>query len=269
MPLDFEAVAHAARARQIALGQRFGSQDTLNQANQTLAAYDEYGTALAPYGFVTKDAQQLRDARDLLVEAGVGREVARGKNKITGQALTDSMTQGQNGRLRARSILENVLEELEEAGVEGAARTVGTALQQTAVAAEAAEGMAAQLELLAHTLTAEDIRAVAEERGGEDAVTALELATRGLRAADQDHTGGRGTPAETQRLDQIDGIIVRLSRRARKAAVAAGRALGNPALAHAFRLDQLYRTRASAPPDDAPGEDGGEDDDGPDEPENP
>src|SRR5688572_18940657 len=117
MPLDLEAVAPSARARQIKLGERFGSQDTLNQANQTLAAYDEYGTALAPYGFVSKDAQQLRDARDLLVEAGVGREVARGRNKVTSQALTGAMTQGQNIRLRARSILESVQDELEETGV--------------------------------------------------------------------------------------------------------------------------------------------------------
>jgi hypothetical protein len=110
---------------------------------------------------------------------------------------------------------------------------------------------------------------VAGERGGEDAITILDLVTRGRRAADQSHTAGRGTPAETQRLDQIDGIIVRLSRRARKTAVAAARALGNPALAHAFRLDQLYRTRASAPPDEEPDETGGEDDDGSDEPGNP
>ncbi len=48
-------------------------------------------------------------------------------------------------------------------------------------------------------------------------------------------------------MDEIDGLSVRPSGRARKAAVAAGRALGNPALAHAFRLDQLYRSRASAP----------------------
>ncbi len=196
MPLDLEAVAPAARARQIKLGQRFGSQDTLNQANQTLAAYEEYGSALAPYGFVNKDAQQFHDARDLLVGAGVGREVARGKNKVTSQALSDAMTQGQNIRLRARSILENAQAELEETGMADAARTVATALQQTAVASETAEGVAAQLELLAHTLTADDIRSVAEERGGKDAVTALEQATRGLLAADQGHTAGRGTPAE-------------------------------------------------------------------------
>jgi hypothetical protein len=64
----------------------------------------------------------------------------------------------------------------------------------------------------------------------------------------------------------IDGIIVRLTRRARKVAVVAARDLGNPALAHAFRLDKLYRTRGGAAPgageDEEPDDDEGGDEGG-------
>jgi hypothetical protein len=50
MPLDLNAIAPAARARQIKLGQSFSSQDTLDQANQTLAALVEHGQTLSTYG---------------------------------------------------------------------------------------------------------------------------------------------------------------------------------------------------------------------------
>ena len=267
MPLDLDAIAPAARAKQIKLGQGFSSQDTLDQANQTLAALVEHGATLALYGFVARDTQQLTDARDLLVAAGVGREAARGKNKVMSQTLVDAIKNGQSSRLRARAILVSVQEDLEDLGVVDAERTVKTALQQTASAADTAEGLATQLEILRQTLTHPDITGAANERNGQDAVTALQGAGTGLRAADQNRAGVRGTPAETQRLDQIDGIIVRLSRRARKAAVVAGRDLGNPALAHAFRLDRLYRTRGGTAPgtgddDDLDDGDGGDDEGG-------
>lgn len=248
MTLDLDAFSPAARARQIKVGQSFGSQDTLNQANRTLAAFGDYGAQVTSFGFNAKDAQQLKDARDMLVAAGVDRESSRGKKKVTSQALTGALKQGQQARLRARAILHGVLEDLEDLGAADAERTVTTALQQTAATPDTAERLAAQLERLAQTMTADGIAAVAAERGGPDAVTVLGQAAAGLRSADQNNAVGRGTPAETQRLDQIDGIIVRLARRARKAAVVAGRELGNPALAQAFRLDQLYRSRGGTAP---------------------
>lgn len=255
MALDLDAFSPAARARQIKLGQAFTSQDTLNQANRTLAAHAEYGAALASYGFLEKDAQQLRDARDLLVAAGVDRESTRGRRKIASQTVLDAMDKGQNVRLRARAILGSVREELEDLGADDAERTVKMALEQTSLTPDSAERLAAQLDLLAQTLTNAAISDVVTERGGQDAMTALGQAVAALRAADQNNATVRGTPAETQRLDQIDGIIVRLARRARKAAIAAGRAQGNPALALAFRLDQIYKGRGTT----TPGEDSGED----------
>jgi hypothetical protein len=81
--LDLEAFPAAVRATQIRLGEQFGSQDTLDQANQTLTGYAAYGAALAGAGFVAPDAERLTEARDLLMDAGVGRETARGQKKVT------------------------------------------------------------------------------------------------------------------------------------------------------------------------------------------
>jgi len=61
----------------------------------------------------------------------------------------------------------------------------------------------------------------------------------------------RGTPEETAQLDLIDGIIVGLTRSAREAAVSAAKALGEPAIKAAFRLNQLYggsRAKKKSPP---------------------
>jgi hypothetical protein len=264
MPLDLDAIAPAARARQIKLGQGFSSQDTLDQANQTLLALAEHGAILTQYGFVAKDTQQLTDARDLLVAAGVGREAAHGKNKVTSQTLADALTNGQSSRLRARVILTGVQEDLEDSGTADAERMVKAALQQTSTTPDTAEGMATQLDLLTETLRRAEISELANERGAITAIAGLIMAGSGLRNADQSRPAGRGTPAETQRLDQIDGIIVRLTRRARKVAVVAARDLGNPALAHAFRLDKLYRTRGSTTPGAGDGQelDDGEDGEG-------
>ena len=221
-PLDLNAFPPAARAKQIRLGEQFGSRDTLAQANQTLTAYTAHGAALKG-GFIAADAQRLTDARDLLVDAGVGRDAARGEKKVTSQAYTDAVTSGQAVRLTTRSILTALRDDLEESAEAGASeslRMIGATLKHPAVAPAAAT------------------------REGPAAEIALNAAAAALRKADQDDAGVRGTPAETQRLDQIDGIIVRLVRRARKESLAVARATGNPSLAEAFKLDKLYQSRA-------------------------
>ena len=54
----------------------------------------------------------------------------------------------------------------------------------------------------------------------------------------------RGTPEETQRLNQIDGIIIDICRRSRDAAKAASKDRGDPAILKAFKLDKLYTSPA-------------------------
>jgi len=268
MPIDLNAVPAATRSKQIRLGQQFGSQDTLDQANQTLHAYAVHGVALTPYGFTTLDAERLADARDLLLADGVGRQTARGQKKVTSQAYADAVKAGQAARLSARSILTGVEEDIEESaapGAEDAARLIAAALRTTRAGSDQAEKLAQQLDQLASTLQHAAVAPVAASRGGADAIARLTAASAALRKADQDDATVRGTPAETQRLDQIDGIIVRLARRARHAALAAARATGDAALVEAFKLDKLYQSRA---PSSAAGEDlDPEADDAPDETE--
>lgn len=250
MPLDLDKFPPATKTRQIELGRRFSSQDTLAQANQTLAAYDKYGALLEPYGFIRADATMLMDARELLRLAGVDRDAAKGQKKTQSTDFAKALHHAQGARLRARSVLETGREELEAAGADAAESRVSAALTQTSAASDQAEKMASQLDILAKVLRDTDVAAAVRERGGPAALTALDQAATALRAADDDNTKRRGTPAETQTLDQADGIIVIYARRARRAARAAARDQGNPALARAFKLDKLYRSRSNGSGED-------------------
>jgi hypothetical protein len=258
MAIDPKSIPQALRKKLIQLGEQYGSQDTLDQANQTLGAYARHGQALP--GFSAKDAKRLEEARDGLVEAGVGRDAAKGAKKVTGKAYADAIHLAQSARLSARAVLASAQEDLEEDSApeaQEAARRASAALALTRLASSKAEPLAKQLTLLVATLKDPPLTAVAE--GAAQAITALEAATSALRQADQSDVARRGTPAETETLDLLDGIIVRLTRRARRAAGAVARQAGNPALAQAFQLDKLYRSKGGAPP---PADDDGEADEG-------
>jgi hypothetical protein len=75
-------LAPEARAAFIKDGKRFGSEDTLEQANQTFNAYLTHGSKLVAFGFAPEEAAELKDTREALIEAGVGREAKRTSKKI-------------------------------------------------------------------------------------------------------------------------------------------------------------------------------------------
>src|SRR5688572_230638 len=90
MPLNIDQLAPGAREQYLALGERFGSRDTLAQANKTLNALAAYGAALADYGWTETDGADLADARDFLIAAGVERETERAGRKTTNKTLVDA-----------------------------------------------------------------------------------------------------------------------------------------------------------------------------------
>jgi hypothetical protein len=260
MEIDLEKLPNARKLKLIRLGEQFGSQDTLDQANQTLGAYKIHGPLLKTSGFGAKHAAELEGARDGLVAAGVGREAAKGKKKVTGEAYVAAYSQAATARINARAVLAGVKEDLEASDAAEAAeaeRIVASALRQTRAAAKKAEPLAQQLALLVPALKDAVVAKEAADQGGPEALADLEASIAALRKADQEDVGVRGTPVETEKLDLLDGIIVQQVRRARRAALAASKRLGNPALVEAFKLDKLYRSKGGAPA----GEEGTEEDD--------
>lgn len=254
MALDIALIAPAARADYIRVGRHFGSDDTLAQANQTLAAAERYAAELAASGFVGEDIDNLRQWRDALVAAGVGRAAAQLKKKETSKAFAAALLGAKAARRVARSVLGIASARLATTGVEAgveAARRVDAVIERTHTSKVNAERLAVQCDELAAILREPAVAAVAASRGAGAAAAELDKQAALLRASTAARTRVGGTPEATEQLDLLDGMIVELVREARLAARVAARVLGTPALAKEFELTRLYAvaSHAKAPSD--------------------
>lgn len=255
MTLDLDKIPAATRKELIDVGRRFGSEDTLAQAEQTLSALEQYGAKLALWGFNDADRKRLEDARDGLMEAGVGREAARAGKKATNQAYADALKDGKAKRLRAHAVLSGARRALADQGDADAVRAIDAELAHASTAGTNASALAGQLDTLQKVLTVPAVAKAAKGRGGPEVVAALATSAAALRAVSQEAATGPGTPAATELLDLLDGIIVALARDARKAARAAAKEAAEPAMATAFELSKLYGS-AKAKKDDGKAKDG-------------
>lgn len=253
MALNLEAMPGEVREDHINQGRGFGSPDTLAQADATLAGVAAHGEVLAEHGFGPEDVEDLTEARDRLVGAGVVRETKRASNKTTQKTFLAAMKKAKQERKRGRAVLSRSAVKLRQNGTQAeldAATSAAAVLEKTARSGANPETLATQLDLLGAELAKAPVAAVAASRGGPKAVAemakaAAELRKPGLRPA-------KGTVAETEYVDLLDGIIVSLVRAARAAARSAAAELGRPALAKAFELTELYRNAAAAPQEPEP-----------------
>jgi hypothetical protein len=226
MTLDLNAISEGARKAYIAVGRNYGSHDTLKQADQTLAAYERHAALVEEQGFGPDDAGHLRDARDLLITAGVTREDARTDKKVTNIALLDAVHDGKNARTSAQSLLRRAHGTLRyetTPALSALGARVEAVLFSCRHSDDDADRLATQLVQMKDALTEPTLAALLARRGGPSVVARLDTAITSLRAAARAHAPVPGTPVETARLDLIDGIIVRLARDARRAARATGR----------------------------------------------
>jgi hypothetical protein len=260
MTIDLSTLSPKARAEYIRIGRQYGSTDTLAQANQTLTGLGKYAPELVRHGFSLGDGTRLEGARDGLIEAGVGRNEKVGARKVTSHAYVDALAHGKAKREDARSILDNAkraLSESVDATAVAGVNVIKAALQQTRSAGADGEKLAGHLDTLRLALGDPSVIAEVSGRGGLDAGMDLQIAADALRAASKERAGAPGTPgtpAETEQLNLLDGIIVGLVRGARKAARPAAKRLGMPALMADFELTKLYASRGGGKTSPAPAE---------------
>lgn len=249
MPFDEATISGSARAVYIELGKHWSSQQVLAQANMHVGALKEHGAALVAHGFGAGDAGQLEDARDALRAAEAVRTRARGDRTAGSQAHRDALRAGGHERRSARTILGNAARALREDGSDAAleaARDIEGMLAQTARSpGRDGETMAMQLDVLRSKLGDPAVAAAAATRGGPQAVARLGAAIGKLRESTPKIIG-RGTPEETELLHVLRGLVVTLTRSARKAAAEAADELGTPALLEAFELRGLYPARGGS-----------------------
>ncbi len=241
--LDLDAISSRAREGYIDLGTRFSSTSTFKQASRTLAALAEHGELLADHGFSQQDGVKLGDARDMLEEAGVGREAAITDRKTTSKKYVEAVKIGKQVRAQGISILGGAQDDLNERGGEDdlkAANAIQAVLEQTSLSGTSAQRLAEQNTLLLNVLAREGVAEVANARNGAAIVAMLQKSVERLRKVARERVFTPGTPEHTQLLDLLDGVIINLARRARKAARSAAKAKGDPAIAEAFKLSDLY-----------------------------
>ena len=90
--LNLDDLPAAERARQIRIGRRYGSGDTLAQATDSLNAYAKYTAPLNAHGFGAEDAEHLADCKGFLSSAIGGRE---GCDDRPGRVLADGQSRRQ------------------------------------------------------------------------------------------------------------------------------------------------------------------------------
>ena len=155
-------------------------------------------------------------------------------------------------RLRARSVLGGARRSLLRAGKVDVVQKIDALLDRESAAADDAEGLAKQLDVLQGLLKDAAVADATKTRGGPTAIVDLEAQAKAIREAAQAQAAPRGTPVETETLDLIDGIIIGLTRGAREAADAAARELAEPAISTAFELAALYKRRAKKKAEETP-----------------
>ena len=238
--LDLSKISSKARERYIRIGRRYGSDDTLKQANLTLNALDTHASSLVDCGFGPDDVAMLAEARDALSTATSGRESKALENKVTRIEYVAAVAHAKSARRKARTILQNTLVLLENDGKDESAHNVESVLAQTSAlpAAGHDEAFAAQLDGLAAALTDPAVADASSNRGGGKALAEVQDAASALRAAAEDRDHG-GTRLSTEEMDLLDGLIVTSCRAARNAAKQAARDLGTPALLALFALRHI------------------------------
>lgn len=256
MPLQTETMSARARAKRIKVGRNYGSTRTLAQADDSLKAFDdltpELQAQVAEHGYAAADRTELGDGRDALLESGIQREEAQADSEALTKAYGEALKRGKGARRRAEAVLRRARDVLDEqADGEPGAQAIEVALRTGSSSGADADLLREQLQGLRTPLARPDVAAVTAERGGPAVLAALDASVAELRTIEQARPTKRGTPAETERLDLIDGIIVENVRALRRATRSLARALGQPALAKPFELRALYgrRTKKAADPD--------------------
>jgi hypothetical protein len=241
MSLDLSGLSGDTRAALSHLGRQFGSEDVISQADQCVKGLETHQPALSAQGFTVKDGARLIEARDMLQSQLSGRAGVQAQKKGLTKVQRKLVRGSQTARTQARSVAMGVEEDLRLSGeADAECVALGVALEQTRLQEKEPRALADQLEHLSGALGAERIAELVRERGGDDLSGSLMEKVEALRAISEDRAITRGTPEETEAIDVLDGLVVSLLRRARRAAVAAARATGNRAVLPAFTLNLLY-----------------------------
>lgn len=239
MSLDLDAIAPEQRAAYIRAGAQYGSELVLAQADDLVQPIEDYLSELSRRGFGAVDFERLKAAILKLLELGTARTLATADVRAATLAYDQALRKGKQARRDADPILRSARTDLAEEGDTETVKAIDITLEKTKSAGSDSVALRTQLDMLRATLTLPAVAAKTAERGGTFVVADIDAAITILREAEARRPGKPGTPAHTEMLNLVDGIILDLLRRARRAARATSTALGQPVIAKRFEFTVL------------------------------
>lgn len=229
-PLSDDARAFLAR-----VGRRFGTQEVLAQAKQTLEAHRRFANDLRLHGFSAADRDRLAAARIAAAS------LVRADTKITDRDYVQALGEAKDSRARARSVLLSAYRRLRASGgsspeLAHAMSEMSDVISQTAEPGGDDHVYAAHLARLREVLALPLVASEVSSSGGPEADAMLAGALETLQRVNE-----VASPAVNRDDDVLDGMIVELCRTAQFAAQSVAKELGDRSIAGEFRLGKLSR----------------------------
>jgi hypothetical protein len=264
MTIDVSALAPEARAHYRILGERVTTRDTLAQADMTILAFVRFGVEVSDNGYGLEDHTHLSDTRDTLLQRHTDRSDAMGASQLAGVTYSVALRGAKDERMCVRTLLNTCVTPLRDTGKLQDAQRVESLLKQTSAAPD--DGALLDHMKRLHVMVNEPVLApLIAGRGGPGIIARLQSARDSLLLAIRVHAANPEVSAVSEERNILDGIIVVNTRNAYAAARVAARRLGQPAIANAFKLVHLRKTRNAPVEDVDPGDDQDEPDTDPSE----
>lgn len=248
MPFDVESLTPQERARYLALGRQYTTPGVLAQASKSLRGYDLYGHLLAAHGFGPEDGALLLERRELLRESDTGHIQAVDDRRFLGKTFQTIKRDALDERISARTLLSMSIAPLNKINQHELAQRAELALRKTSNVSGDKQ-LVDQLDTFHDLLSAPPLAPIIATRGGPQILAGLKTTHDGMIATMQERAGKPEVSSAAEHRDILDGSVIVLCRAARDASRVAARRHGQPAIAEAFKLDLLRRSRRHAPTD--------------------
>ena len=232
------------------VGEQFGTSDVLRQLERFHEADRQTGAIPASFGFTESDKTQLGQLAAAITDASGVRLDTRVARSTSTDDYREAVSAGKSAVRTTRAVLSNTVAALglvPGADSKETRSAIRAALDRLGAIGRSKTKLQEQLRLLITTLGESKIAGAAAERGGADALTALAKAIETIAAKTEPAAKVPGTPADTRRLNLLEGLAVSLLRRARAAARAWASAKKDPTLARPYELEFLYAGSAPSP----------------------
>lgn len=239
MSEDLSKYVGGRRLELRAVGVRVGSDVVQRVAQRVLNGLVEHGAALGGFGYLDRSGQRLQSRLDQSVELTSARpEVARGKTATREQA-GQAFRAAKKVHRRLHTLVEGSLAEVRDALPEEQLGRYALTLKQTRAVGASPQALQRNMVSLASVAEAPELAEELKLRGVADAGAQLRSAAASMTADVAAAQLERGTKAESEEIDVLDGLIIEDLRRIRRIARSAADELGRPDIAEAFSLAEL------------------------------